>query len=68
MDFYFFYYGKHQVFRVLKNMFSRGQMISNEVYTFISNFDKATPEERASLISPNPMQVIFKNNIYGYRL
>lgn len=43
-------------------------MISNEVYTFISNFDKASPEERASLISPNPMQVIFKNNIYGYRL
>ncbi|PVD31914.1 hypothetical protein C0Q70_07340 [Pomacea canaliculata] len=43
----------------------QGQMISNEVYTFISNFDKASPEERASLISPNPMQFasIFRNLI-----
>ena len=40
-------------------------MISNEVYNFISNFDKANPEERANLISTNPMQfaAIFRNLI-----
>ncbi|XP_076456871.1 V-type proton ATPase subunit H-like isoform X1 [Babylonia areolata] len=43
----------------------QGQMISNEVYNFISNFDKAGPEERASMISSNPMQfaAIFRNLI-----
>ena len=36
---------------------SRGQMISNDVYKFISTFDKAGSEERQNLISANPMQV-----------
>lgn len=42
-----------------------GQMISNDVYNFITNFDKVGPEERANLISTNPMQfaAIFRNLI-----
>ena len=35
----------------------RGQMISQEVYNFISQFDRATPDARAKLLSDNPFQV-----------
>nr|KAG5692881.1 hypothetical protein BaRGS_002316 [Batillaria attramentaria] len=40
-------------------------MISNDVYNFITNFDKVSPEERSNLISSNPMQfaAIFRNLI-----
>ncbi|KAK7091298.1 V-type proton ATPase subunit H-like isoform X1 [Littorina saxatilis] len=43
----------------------QGQMISNEVFNFISNFDNAKPEERSNLINANPMQFvgIFRNLI-----
>ena len=41
-------------------------MISNEVYNFISNFDKAKPPERSTLINANPMQVPCPLTFYTY--
>ena len=41
-------------------------MISNEVYNFISNFDKAKPPERSTLINANPMQVPCPWTFYTY--
>lgn len=37
----------------------QGQMISNEVFEFISRFDKASPDARAELITPKPSQFAF---------
>ncbi|CAL1542187.1 unnamed protein product [Lymnaea stagnalis] len=36
----------------------QGQMITNEVYEFISKFDTAKPEERTAMLQKNPTQFV----------
>ncbi|CAG5122708.1 unnamed protein product [Candidula unifasciata] len=45
----------------------QGQMISPEVYNFISQFDRATPEARAAMLKDNPSQfaVVFRMLMEG---